>query len=246
MNNTEPSPSRLLATDGDKRIRRAVPFVTAVAVSAAMVASTAGPASAAVQHRAQPASVSLSFSGSAVSAASLMAAVPYVHVNDGYVTVDTLGAEKAGVSSQALKTEAALAASLDQLLARRAATSGAARNGVALDVAAVVPAAVQDTTITLLPGIVLTIDNSGIQLAMSKQAVTEVESVVGFGQSVASLVGAILSAAQVPLGGQIAGIVASALGVGNTFLKLCTAGDGSATFTVPWFGIPSCSGLTIF
>jgi len=246
VNNTELSTSRMLATGGDKRIRRAVPFVTAVAVSAAMVTSTAGPASAAVQHQAQSASVSLAFGGSAVPAASLMAAAPYVHVNGGQVTVDTLGAEKAGVSSQALKTESAIAASLDQLLDRGTASSGAVRNGVALDVAAVVPAAVQGTTITLLPGIVLTIDNSGIQLNMSKQAVTEVESVVGFGQSVASLVGAILSAAQVPLGGQIAGIIASALGVGNAFLKLCTASDGSATFTVPWFGIPSCSGLAIF
>ena len=117
---------------------------------------------------------------------------------------------------------------------------------VTFDVAGAVPAAFQDTTIQVLPGITLTVNGTGIQLAMTKEAVTEVESVAGFGQTVASLVGSILSASGNPLGGQIASIVAASLGVGSGFLKLCSAPDGSASFTVPWFGIPSCSGLTIF
>ena len=104
------------------------------------------------------------------------------------------------------------------------------------------PAAAKDTTITVLPGITLTIKSTGIQLSMTKQAVTEVENVVGFGQSVASLVGAILGATPASLGSPIAGIVASSLGLGNGLLKFCTASNGSATFTIPWFGLPSCSG----
>jgi hypothetical protein len=108
-----------------------------------------------------------------------------------------------------------------------------------------VPAAARDATITVLPGITLTISKTGIRLSMTKEAVTEVENVVGFGQNVASFVGSILNISNVPAaGGQIASIVANSLGLGNSLLKFCTASDGSATFTVPWFGLPSCSGLT--
>lgn len=125
-------------------------------------------------------------------------------------------------------------------------TADGAHDNTAVHIAMAVPAAVQNTTVQILPGITLTVDNSGVQLNLTKQAVTEVENVIGFGQTVAALVGPILTAAGVPNGGQIASIVGAALGVGNAFLKLCTAPDGSATFTVPWLGIPSCSGLTIF
>lgn len=169
-----------------------------------------------------------------------------MHVSDGRVTFDAAGAQKAGVGSQALAAEGAPAGGLNQLLGHEGALAGGARNGTALTIAGAVPAALENTTIQVLPGITLTVDGSGIQLAMTKEAVTEVESVAGFGQTVASLVGSILSASGNPLGGQIAGIVAASLGVGSGFLELCSAPDGSATFTVPWFGIPSCSGLTIF
>ncbi|WP_194920894.1 hypothetical protein [Catenulispora rubra] len=154
---------------------------------------------------------------------------------------------RSGVDSLALSTEsAAVAAGLNQLLERAATTPNGAHGSTAVHIAMAVPAAVQNTTIQVLPGITLTIDNSGVQLNLTKQAVTEVENVIGFGQTVAALVGPILAAAGVPNGAQIASIVGAALGVGNAFLKLCTAPDGSATFTVPWLGIPSCSGLTIF
>ncbi|MEZ0111186.1 hypothetical protein ABH920_005201 [Catenulispora sp. EB89] len=125
-------------------------------------------------------------------------------------------------------------------------TAAAEKTGTAIHVATAVPAATPNTTYQILPGITLTIDNSGVQLNLSKQAVTEVENVIGFGQTVAALVGPILAVAGVPNGAQIASIVGAALGVGNAFLKVCTAPDGSATFTVPWLGIPSCSGLSIF
>ena len=238
MSNLEPPVHRKHAKDGGRRLRRVVPLVTAATISASLVAAAAGPASAAAQ---QPAGAG----DNVVPAASLLAAARYVHVSDGHVTVDTVDAQKAGVGSQALSAESALVSSLNQLLDRGGIT-GVARNGAAVNVAMAMPAAVQNTTIQVLPGITLTIDGSGIQLNLTKQAVTEVENVVGFGQSVASLVGSILTASGVPLGGQIAGIVAASLGVGNAFLKLCTASDGSATFTVPWLGIPSCSGLSIF
>jgi hypothetical protein len=245
--NERPAPGKH-AAEG-KRFRRAVPLVTAAAVSAAMVASAAGPASAAAREPAQTAPGLLASgadAGALPSAAALAAAAPYVHVADGRVTFDAAGAQKAGVSSQALGAEGAVAAGLNQLLGHESTLAGSAHNGMALNVAGAVPAALQDTTIQVLPGITLTINGTGIQLNMTKEAVTEVESVAGFGQTVASLVGSILSASGNPLGGQIASIVAASLGVGSGFLKLCSAGDGSATFTVPWFGIPSCSGLTIF
>ena len=247
MNTNERPSHGKHAAEAGKRFRRAVPLVTAAAVSAAMVASAAGPASAATREPAQSAPGLLASGANALpNAAALAAAAPYVHVADGRVTFDAAGAQKAGVSSQALGAEGAIAGGLNQLLGHESALAGSAQNGTAMTIAAAVPAALQNTTIQVLPGITLTLDGSGIQLAMTKEAVTEVESVAGFGQTVASLVGSILSASGNPLGGQIASIVAASLGVGSGFLKLCSAPDGSATFTVPWFGIPSCSGLTIF
>ena len=56
---------------------------------------------------------------------------------------------------------------------------------------------------------VLTIGTNDIQLSLSKQAVTEIENVAGLGQGIASLVGAILALAEVPLGPQITAVVAA-------------------------------------
>jgi hypothetical protein len=158
---------------------------------------------------------------------------------------NSLAARDNGLSAA---SESALVASMNNRLDRATATVNRDGGGVDIvDIAQVVPAATPDTTITVVPGVTLTIDNTGIQLSMTKEAVTEVENLAGFGQSVASLVGSILAVAQVPDGPQIAAIVGAALGVGSSFLKLCTAPDGSATFTVPypWLGLPSCSGLSL-
>jgi hypothetical protein len=220
-----------------KRLRRVVPAVAATAVTASLIAGITGPANAAEQPtRPTP-----------IPAAALEAAAQYVHVVDGRVTVDTAGAAKAGVSSQILTTETSLVTNLNGLIARQAgagATTVNSADGTTATFAAAAPAAMPDTVIQVLPGVTLTIDDSGIQLALSKQAVAEIESVVGFGQTIAALVAPILTVAGVPNGAAIAGIVGAALAVGNAFLKLCTAPDGSATFTVPWLGIPSCSGLS--
>jgi hypothetical protein len=229
VSNIELPVLRKQAIDGSKRLWRVVPLVTAAALSASLMAGAAGSANAAVREPARTAPISLASSGNALPAVSLTAAARYVHVSDGGLTFGTGGP----------------VASMDKLLDRGTAAAGRARGGVTVDVATAVPAAAQDTTITILPGITLTINSTGIQLSMTKEAVTEVENVVGFGQNVASLVGAILAISGVPLGSQIASIVASSLGLANGLLKLCTASDGSAAFTIPWLGLPSCSGFTL-
>ena len=241
------------ASEGTKRLRRALPLVTSAALSASLIACAAGTANAAVQpaqpaqpgQPAQSAPGSLAAGDSAAAVASLVTATHYIHLSDGHFSLDTLDARRAGVDAQSLDAANAFVASLNKIPGHAAAPAAGA-HGTAVDFAAAVPAAAQNTTITVLPGITLTIGSTGVQLSMTKEAVAQVESVVGFGQNVATLVGAILTAAQVPLGGPIATIVAGALGLGNGLLKICTAADGSATFTVPWLGIPSCSGLTIF
>jgi hypothetical protein len=243
VSNIELPVLRTHAIAGNKRLRRVVSLITAAALSASLIAA-AGPASAAAREPARTAPVSLVSSDNALPAVSLTAAARYVHLSDGRFTLDTLEAKQAGVSSQALSTESALVAGMNQALDRRTASVSSAGDGVVLDVAAV-PADAQDTTITLLPGITLTISSTGIQLSLTKEAVTEVENVLAVGQTVASLVGAILGVAQVTNAGPIAAIVADALGLGSDLLKLCTASDGSATFTVLWLGLPSCSGFDL-
>jgi hypothetical protein len=247
VSNVELPVLRKHAMDGKRRLRRVVSLVTAAALGASLLAGAAGPASAAVQEPARSAPISFASGDNALPAVALAAAARYVHVSDGRLSLDTVEGEKAGVSSQALSTESALVASWNRVLSHENVTVNSARDtrGGVVDVAAAVPAAAQDTTITLLPGITLTINSTGIQLSMTRQAVTEVENLVGFGQAVASLVGSILAISGVPLGGQIAAIVATSLGLGNSLLRLCTASDGSATFTVSWTALPSCSGLSV-
>lgn len=237
--------------DRNKRLRHLVSLITGAALSTSLIVAVAGPASATVREPARTAPISQASSDSGLPAVSLTAAAHYVHFSDGQFTLDTLNAGKAGVSSQALSTESALVASMNRLLDRRATTVNSVRDD-AVDVASIVPAGAQGTTITIVPGITLTISSTGIQLSMTKEAVAEVENVLGFAQTVASLVSAILAVIpQAQPGGPIAGIVASALGLGNSLLKLCTASDGSATFTIPWpwlwpsLGLPSCSGISI-
>lgn len=252
MSNIDLPVLRKHAIDGSKRLRRLVPLITAAALSTSLIAAAAGPANAAVQEPARTAAISLASSNNGLPAVSLTSAARYVHFSDGRLILDAENAGKAGVSSQALSTESALVASMNKVLDRGTATASSARDDVAANAAKAVPATAQDTTITVLPGITLTITSTGIQLSLTKEAVTEVENVVGFGQNVASLVGAILNISQVPaLGGQIASIVASSLGLANGLLELCTASDGSAAFTIPWpwlwlsGDLPSCSGISL-
>jgi hypothetical protein len=193
---------------------------------------TAGPAAAQTERPS---------SENALTAGSMTTMTLYVHVSGGRFTLDTLGGERAGVSSQALKTESALVAVRNTLLDRGPAF-GSSRDG-AVDAATATPAdAAPGTTVTILPGVTLTVSSTGIQLILTKDAVTEVESVVGFGEDVASLVGEILDLAGVPFGNDIADIVASSLGLADSLLQLCTTSSGSATFTILWLGLPSCGG----
>ncbi|MEY9911236.1 hypothetical protein ABIA35_007488 [Catenulispora sp. MAP12-49] len=142
-----------------------------------------------------------------------------------------------------LLTAATVSASL---VAAAAGPAGAAARpaGVAsIQVAMAIPAAAQDQVITIAPGVTLTIGSTEVQLSLTKEAVTEVQTVIGFGQTVAALVTPILVAAGVPNAALVSGAIAVALGVGSAFLKVCTASDGSAAFTVSLNALPSCSGL---
>lgn len=257
MSNIELRVFRGHAVDGSRRLRRVVPLVAAGALCASLLAGATGPAGAVVAESARTAPVALASGDNNLAVASLATAERYVHVSDSRSALETSGVKKAEVSRQALSAESvhvesAHVASSAQAVGRGTATvHDTPGGGVVVDVAkaaSAAPAAAQDRTITVLPGITLSITSTEIQLNMTKQAVTEIENLAGFGQSVASLVGAILGVIPptAPYSG-IAGIVSAALGLGSNFLKLCTAPDGSATFTVPFpgYGLPSCSGLSI-
>ncbi|MBS2532027.1 hypothetical protein KGQ20_04520 [Catenulispora sp. NF23] len=236
MSTNEPTAHRKHAKDSTKRLRRIVPLVTAATISASLVAAAAGPASAA----ARPGEGS-------VSSAAMMDAATYVHVSEGHVTIDTLAAQKAGVSSQALSAEGAIVADLNRFLdtgTAAVAAASAAHQGAAVSVAMAIPAAAQDKVIQIAPGVTLTIGSTSVELSLSKDAVTEIESVVGFGAAVAALVTPVLVAAGVPNAALVSGVIAAALGVGAAFLKICTAPDGSASFSVSLNALPSCSGLS--
>jgi hypothetical protein len=189
--------------------------------SASLLAVTTAPASAAGRQPAPP------------SPSAVVTAARYVHVHGGRLTLDTRDAGDAG----ALTAGSYLVANLNRQLA-----DPGTRTGIVLDAAQA--GATQNTVIDLLPGVVLTIGTSDIQLSLSKQAVTEVENVAGLGQGIASLVGAILALAGVPLGTQITAVVADSLGVADDLFKLCVAADGSSSFTVSLNALPSCSGLS--
>lgn len=201
------------------------PGVNAAAValiaSASLLAVTAAPASASARQPAPP------------SPSAVATAARYVHAHDGRLTLDTRDAG----DSRALAAGRYLVANLNRQLA-----DPGTRTGIVVDAAQA--GAAQDTVIDLLPGVVLTIGASDIQLSLSKQAVTEVENVAGLGQGIASLVGAILGLAGVPLGPEITAVVADSLGIGDDLFKLCVASDGSSTFTVSLNSLPSCSGLS--
>jgi hypothetical protein len=249
VSNIELPVLRRHAMDDNRRLRRVVPLITVGALCASLLAGATGPASATVAEPARTAPIALASSDNDLAAASLATAERYMHVSDSRSALEAIGAKKAEVSSQARSTESAHVASPAQAVDRRTATvHNTPGGGVVVDVAKAAPAAAQNRTVTVLPGITLTITSTEIQLNMTKQAVTEIENLAGFGQTVASLVGAILGVIPptAPYSG-IAGIVAASLGLGSSFLRLCSAPDGSATFTIPFpgYGLPSCSGLSI-
>jgi hypothetical protein len=205
-----------------------MPFIVAVAVIASLITGIPGSAAAAVRQPVPPVSV-----GSALHAESLTIEARLEHLSG-----------KAQDGSRTLSVGIALMAST---VPARGTASGA-RVG-----AEAVPAGVQGT-VTLLPGITLTISSTGIQLAMTKEAVEEIQTVAGAGEEVAEIVGGILDVALSAvdggeIGGEIADIVAAALGLGSEALAACTSPDGSATFSVPWpwlwvsGDLPSCSGI---
>jgi hypothetical protein len=252
VSNIELPVLRRHAMDDNRRLRRVVPLIAVGALCASLLAGATGPASAAVAEPARTAPIALASSDNDLAAASLATAERYVHVSDSrsaLEAIEAIGAKKAEVSSQARSTESAHMAGPAQAVDRRTATvRNTPGGGVVVDVAKAAPAAAQNRTITVLPGITLTITSTEIQLNMTKQAVTEIENLAGFGQSVASLVGAILGVIPPTASySGIAGIVAASLGLGSSFLRLCSAPDGSATFTIPFpgYGLPSCSGLSI-
>jgi hypothetical protein len=258
VNNIDLPVIRKQAIERSKRIRHIIPLITATVLSVSLVAAVVVPANAAVREPARTAPISLTSGDTALAAVPLTSAARYVHLSRGRFTVDTLDAEKAGVNGQALSTESALAVGMNRLLDRGAATVNSARDGVVVNAAKAVPASVQDTIITVLPGITLSITSTGIQLSMTAEAVTEVENTASFAGNVANLVGDILgiALAAVPNGGAgiasgIADLVADAIGIGSDFLKFCTASNGSATFTIPWpwlwlsLDLPSCSGISL-
>jgi hypothetical protein len=207
----------------------------AVLASASMLVGVAGPASAALEP-ARPATAQAAVAvavSETVPIISNEGADRYVHLRGGRFIVDTREAAEAG----ALSSGNALAADLNRLVAAPAHTG---------DI--VLTAATKATTYDLLPGVVLTVGSDYVQLALSKQVVTEIENLATIGQGITALVSAILAVSQVQGGSQIATIVADAIGIGDDAFKFCVGPDGNATFTIsaelPFFACTGLSDLT--
>jgi hypothetical protein len=242
VSNIELPVLRKHAIDGKKRLRRVVPLIAAAALSASLIAAAVGPAGAAVRPSAAP---MISVSGNGRPAVALRTALNRVRrTSDGQFVLDS-----AGLSSQARSADSALVADLNKV-ERQAGALDLASDDV-VDAADTVSAAGQGTTVvTIVPGTTLTISSTGVVLDISSQDVTDIENAVALGTAIASLVGAILSVAQVPDGPAIAGIVASSLTVGGDVLKLCAGNDGGSVIlsvSVPGDELPSVSacGLTV-
>jgi hypothetical protein len=239
---------------GRKRLRRLVPISTiaAAAVAFALVGGYSG-------------------SPTASGSTAKTAVADYVSIGSGRLTVDSAAAEKAGVDSRALSAERAIVADLNKALASEKSTVGsgdAALEKVSVDDKAQAASAAdsQSTTITIVDGFTITVSGSGIVVYISKADVTEFESVAGFAKDVlaylgsaavaAAIASAILAAvpgiglSAVAAAGVVSAVVAF-LGFGvsvtTDVLKICTAADGSATFTLPlssdfpYIGVPTCS-----
>jgi hypothetical protein len=148
-------------------------------------------------------------------------------------------------------------AGMNGLVGHGVATVNSARDGVVVNAAKAVAVSVKDTTVSVLPGIILSITSTGIQLSLSKDAVTEAESVASFAEDAATVVGDILdlALAAVPGGSEIASgiaeLAADAIGLGSDLLSFCTDSSGGATFSIPWpwlwlsLDLPSCNGISL-
>jgi hypothetical protein len=229
------------AIGGKKRLRRVVPFFTAAALSASLIVTLAGPASAAVRTSAAP---MISVSGDGRPAVALRAALDHVRLTgDGrFALASVLG-------KRARSADSALVADLNSV--ERQSRSLGLGGGSIAGAAAAVRAAVHGTiVVTILPGITLTISGTTVVLYISPQDVTVIENVLGFGATIAALVGDILALAQVPYGPAITGIVASSLTAGSDALKLCAGIDGGSVIlsvSVPADRLPvvSACGITV-
>jgi hypothetical protein len=218
----------------------AIPMLmAAVLVTGSLLAGAVAPAGAALRPPLPVPAVS----GNSRATAALTTALRRVGWSEGQFTVK----DRAGLSGRALSAENSLITDLNKLGRQPGALSLASANVIDTAYAS---AAGQDTVITIVPGTILTITSTGIELQISATDVTDIENVVGLGAAITSLVGAILSLAPVPNGSGIVAIVADSLTVGSDVLKLCAGNDGGAVvLSVSWPSgeLPSVSacGVTV-
>jgi hypothetical protein len=223
-----------LTLRSSKRLRRVMPFALVAALSSSLIVGTVSPAAAAVQQSARVAPISLVFSDNALPAAPLASVASDANIGGRHFA---LNAEKTNVSSQAPSTESAAVVRSD----RGAAGTIAIAYDSSIDASHAIPAAAQNTTITVPPGFTLTITSSEVQFSMSPAAVNLVEGWLAAGEDAAEITGAILDLAGVPLADGIADIVAAAIGLFDDAMKICESSNGSLTITIPYWGLPTCS-----
>jgi len=220
-----------LTLRSSKRLRRIMPFALVAALSSSLIMGTVSPAAAAVQQSARVAPISLVFSEEALPTAPLASVASDANIGGRHFA---LNAEKTSVSSQAPSTESAAVVHSD-----RGATATIAYSSI--DASHAIPAAAQNTTITVPPGFTVTVTSSEVQFSMSPAAVNLVEGWLAAGEDAAEITGAILDLAGVPLADDIADIVAAAIGLFDDGMKLCESSNGSLTITIPYWGLPTCS-----
>jgi hypothetical protein len=154
---------------------------------------------------------------------------------------------------------------------RAAARDVHARSKAVRAYAKAILAHAKNVSVTVLNGITVSITSTGIQIKLSKAAATEIENLSAIAANITPLVGAIVgliavlsalgiiaalgpgspvtAATVLPVLTAIIAIFTAFLNgvagfIGN-LVKLCSASNGTATFTIPWpgNGLPSCSGL---
>jgi hypothetical protein len=243
VSNIELPVLRKHAIHGKKRLRRVVLPAIAAATLTASLTAAAVPASAAVRMPARTAPISVAPSDNSLPAVSLTTAARYVHISHGRFTLETLKAREAGVSNQALGTESTIVAGMNGFLDRGIATVNKAGDGVVVDTAKAVHANAKDAGITVAKGITITISTTGIEINMTKAGVTEFENEVTVVKDVAQILSSATSG--VPGLGWVSGASSGFISLISDVVKLCTTSKGTASFTIPWIGIPSCSGWSI-
>jgi hypothetical protein len=299
VNKTELPVSGQYLAHVKKRLGRLVlPVVTAAALTASLTAVAAAPAGAAVQQPTRTAATSVASSDIGLPDVSLKAAARYVHFEDGRFAFEARQAQRHGVSGKAIESEGIMVGTMNALLDSRIAAVNKAHDGVAFDTtravgfaakavhasskatqadAKAVQADAKGLNITVLNGITISVNTTGIQIVLSKAAATEIENLAAIAANITPFVGAVVGlilvasapaiagalattgifataalalAALTPLIPGITAIITAVLNgvagfIGN-LVKLCSASNGTATFTIPWpgNGLPSCSGLS--